>query len=71
MGSSFGIYYPDFEEETLKKLRSMLPSFCTPGNPLDMTAALCYDSDLYAEGLKTVMAVSYTHLSCGKTAGTP
>ena len=55
MGSSFGIYYPDFEEETLKKLRSMLPSFCTPGNPLDMTAALCYDSDLYAEGLKTVM----------------
>ena len=33
----------------------MQPSFCTPGNPLDMTAALCYDSDLYAEGLKTVM----------------
>lgn len=55
MGSAFGIYYPDFEEETLAKLKSMLPSFCTPGNPLDMTAALCYDSDLYAEGLKVVM----------------
>ena len=55
MGSAFGIHYPDFEEETLTKLRAMLPSFCTPGNPLDMTAALCYDSDLYAEGLKVVM----------------
>lgn len=55
MGSTFGINYPDFEESTLTKLKSMLPSFCTPGNPLDMTAALCYDSDLYAEGLKVVM----------------
>lgn len=55
MGSTYGICYPDFQQKTLDKLKEMLPSFCTPGNPLDMTAALCYDSDLYAEGLKVVM----------------
>ncbi|MDO4260966.1 MAG: acetate--CoA ligase family protein [Eubacteriales bacterium] len=55
MGSAYGIEYPEFQERTVKRLEELLPSFCTPRNPLDMTAALCYDGDLYAEGLKTVM----------------
>lgn len=56
MGSMYGIDYPDFQEETVKKLREMLPSYASINNPLDMTATLCYDSDLYAGALRTVMA---------------
>lgn len=55
MGSMYGINYPDFAEETVKKLEEMLPSYATVNNPLDMTATLVYDADLYAEAIKTVM----------------
>lgn len=55
MGSAYGIFYPDFEKKTLQRLKELLPDFATPDNPLDMTAALCYDSKRYAEGLKAVM----------------
>ena len=42
-------------EETLKKLKEQLPSYASPNNPLDMTASLSYDADLYAGALRTVM----------------
>lgn len=55
-GFLHGIEYPDFSEVTLKKLNDMLPDFATPRNPLDMTAALCYDADALASGITTVMS---------------
>ncbi|MDO5391314.1 MAG: acetate--CoA ligase family protein [Eubacteriales bacterium] len=55
VGSLNGIVYPDFTEETLEKLREQLPSYASPNNPLDMTASLSYDADLYAGALRTVM----------------
>ena len=55
VGSLNGIVYPDFTEETLSKLREQLPSYASPNNPLDMTASLSYDADLYAGALRTVM----------------
>ena len=55
-GFLHGIEYPDFSEVTLKKLNDMLPDFATPRNPLDMTAALCYDADAFASGITTVMS---------------
>lgn len=55
VGSLNGIEYPDFTEETLKKLKEQLPSYAFPNNPLDMTASLSYDADLYAGALRTVM----------------
>lgn len=55
IGSLNGIEYPDFTEETLKKLKEQLPSYASPNNPLDMTASLSYDADLYAGALRTVM----------------
>ena len=55
VGSLKGIEYPDFTEETLKKLKEQLPSYASPNNPLDMTASLSYDADLYAGALRTVM----------------
>lgn len=55
VGSLNGIEYSDFTEETLKKLKEQLPSYASPNNPLDMTASLSYDADLYAGALRTVM----------------
>ena len=55
VGSSYGIVYPDFSEKTLARLREQLPDYATPNNPLDMTASLSYDEELYAQALKTVM----------------
>ncbi len=50
-----GISYPDFAEETLRALKELLPDYATPNNPLDMTASLSYDADLYAQALTAVM----------------
>lgn len=55
IGSLKGINYPDFTDNTLKKLTEMLPSYATPNNPLDMTASLSYDSEKYAGALRAVM----------------
>ncbi len=55
VGSSCGIVYPDFTEKTLSQLKEQLPSYATPNNPLDMTASLSYDEDLYAKAFRTVM----------------
>lgn len=55
VGSQYGLYFPDFEESTLQKLNDQLPAYATPNNPLDMTASLSYDADLYAEALRTVI----------------
>lgn len=55
VGSLNGIEYPDFTEETLASLKAQLPSYASPNNPLDMTASLSYDADLYAGALRTVM----------------
>lgn len=55
-GYLYGIEYPDFSKQTLDRLKEMLPDFATPRNPLDMTAALCYDADAFAEGITTVMS---------------
>lgn len=65
-----GIVFKDFSDETLTKLKEMLPSYATPNNPLDMTASLSYDVEKYAAALRTVMsdpsvslvAVGYTLL---------
>ncbi len=55
VGSTYGIEFPDFTPETLASLREQLPSFATPNNPLDTTASLSYDSELYGKAFKTVM----------------
>lgn len=55
VGSLNGILYPDFTQETLDNLKMQLPSYASPNNPLDMTASLSYDAELYAGALRTVM----------------
>lgn len=55
VGDMFNINFPEFSDYTLKKIKEMLPDYSTPNNPLDMTASLAYDPDLYAEAIKVVM----------------
>lgn len=49
------IEFPDFTRDTYEKLVGLLPYYATPNNPLDTTTTLSYDSDLYAQALRTVM----------------
>lgn len=55
LGEINGIKFCDFSEDTMEKLRNLLPSYATPNNPLDMTASLSYDAELYASALRAVM----------------
>lgn len=55
VGSIYGVEFPDFEPETITSLKNQLPDYASPNNPLDMTASLSYDAELYAGALRTVM----------------
>lgn len=50
-----GVDFPDFEKQTCAKLQEMLPYYATANNPLDMTFTMSYDSDVFANALRTVM----------------
>lgn len=54
VGEMYGIQFPDFHSKTIKKLKSILPDFATPRNPLDTTAAICYNADTYASVLRII-----------------
>jgi len=55
LGEMYGIDYPDFTDTTLAKLNQLLPAYASPANPLDSTASISYDSDIYAGTLQAVM----------------
>ena len=55
-GDAVGLNYPVFEPEVLKKIKSLLPSYSTPNNPLDTTATLAHDPEGYANLIMTVMS---------------
>lgn len=55
VAARYGVCCPDFAPETLANLKKQLPDYATPNNPLDMTATLSYDEELYARALRTVM----------------
>lgn len=55
VAARYGVCCPDFAPETLENLKKQLPDYATPNNPLDMTATLSYDEELYAKALRTVM----------------
>ncbi len=56
MGTIAGLKFPDFEQKTIEKLKNILPNYATPNNPLDTTATVCYDADVYASVLKLVLS---------------
>ncbi|WP_147820158.1 acetate--CoA ligase family protein [Salidesulfovibrio onnuriiensis] len=55
LGEMYGIDYPDFTDATLAKLNQLLPAYASPANPLDSTASISYDADVYAGTLQAVM----------------
>lgn len=54
LGAIEGVEFGDLKEETLKKLKNLLPSYATPNNPLDMTATISYDSEKLAGAIQAV-----------------
>ena len=53
-----GLNFPEFEPKTIEKLKGVLPDYATPNNPLDTTATVCYDADVYASVLELVLSDS-------------
>ena len=47
VAESVGLTFPTLAESTLRDLASVLPSFATPSNPLDVTGAVFADPGLY------------------------
>ncbi len=45
----------DISEETKSVLNSIVPDYCTPNNPLDLTATLAYIPELFAKALSTLI----------------
>ena len=55
-GFKVGINYADFEEETIEKLKGLLPFYASPRNdPLDITATPAYQPEVLADTLLAVM----------------
>ncbi len=46
----------DFSDETLAKLKEIMPEYATASNPLDMTATLAYDPEKMAQAIKIISA---------------
>lgn len=55
MGQIGGIEYSDVSEKTYDFIRSIMPSYCTPNNPLDMTATIAYDSEKFAQTARALL----------------
>ncbi|MBM6990222.1 MAG: acetate--CoA ligase family protein [Mobilibacterium timonense] len=55
-GYKIGLNYADFEEETVEKLKGLLPFYASPrNNPLDITATPAYQPEVLAETLLAVL----------------
>jgi acyl-CoA synthetase (NDP forming) len=54
LGSTLGLEFPAFREETLAALREVLPPFATPQNPLDVTGFGAVRPNLYNDALEVV-----------------
>lgn len=55
MGELLKLNYPDFETETYSKLKTILPSYATPNNPLDSTASIANEAEIFANALQVVL----------------
>ena len=55
VGEQCGLHYPPFSQDTVEALRTILPDYATIQNPLDTTAMVCYDTDLFAKTAETIL----------------
>jgi acetyltransferase len=54
VGYLYEMNYPKFSEETLVELKKALPEYATINNPLDTTATICYDTDIFADSIEII-----------------
>ena len=54
VGFQYGLDYPKFSDETIGELEKALPDYATINNPLDTTATICYDTDIFAGSMKII-----------------
>ncbi|MTK11356.1 MAG: CoA-binding protein, partial [Clostridiaceae bacterium] len=55
VGYLSGVDYIDINQDTIDKLKKIMPNYAVPNNPLDMTATVASDSDKFAAGIKALM----------------
>lgn len=55
MGHFYELNFPDFSQEVFQKLKLRLPSYATINNPLDTTATVCYDSQVFADIMEDIL----------------
>lgn len=55
VGYLSGVDYIDINQDTIDKLKKIMPNYAMPNNPLDMTATVASDSDKFAAGIKAMM----------------
>jgi acetyltransferase len=56
MGHLYGLPFAEISPEIRTGLAAMMPSYCTPNNPLDMTATIAYEPDKLCEAIRLFMA---------------
>lgn len=55
LGQETGLTFPPLEATTLAGLRACLPSYATPGNPLDATGTAIGDPGMYASAMRVLL----------------
>ena len=54
LANAKGMSLPKLSDATLARLAKTLPSFGTPGNPLDLTGSMAIDTNIFVEAAKAV-----------------
>lgn len=68
MATVLGLEYPEFNEKTKEELKKILPGYATVANPLDMSATVAHDGNVYAKVIDVVMDDPKVGLIiCGQT----
>ena len=55
VGHLYGMDFPPFSADTTQKLKSILPDYASINNPLDTTAMICYDTEVFADAAETII----------------
>ncbi|MDZ7882755.1 MAG: acetate--CoA ligase family protein [Mycobacterium sp.] len=56
LATDAGIAFPELTGETIARLRTILPDFANPRNPLDATGTAVHDGEMYRAALRTLVS---------------
>ncbi|AQA01362.1 hypothetical protein BVC93_01725 [Mycobacterium sp. MS1601] len=55
LATDAGITFPELTDTTIDRLRTVLPDFANPRNPLDATGSAVHDGDMYRAALRALV----------------